>query len=249
MKGSPDGAVIALTTFPTAFGLRNVSPFCLRVEMALKHLGLPFEIVLEHNPAKGPKKKLPFIRSNNEIIDDSELIYLHLDELTGGGLFGELSPSEYGIGCAFTRLVDDHLYWLIVASRWLDDDWFPNVHEGFFKPFPPLVRHLISAVARRQVRKTLDLQGLGRHSLDQQRDFARRDLQALAQVLSNSPYIVGSKLSVFDFSVTSMLSGLLDNEPATWMTTIAQEFPQLKDYAEAIQAEVGVYGRSSPPTT
>ncbi|MDG1065336.1 MAG: glutathione S-transferase family protein [Luminiphilus sp.] len=244
--GSSEETVISLFTFPPTFGLRNVSPFCLRVEMALTHLDIPFEIVLESNPAKGPKNKLPFIISNNEIIDDSELIYLHLDQLTDGQLFEGLSPTDYGIGCAFTRLVDDHLYWLIVASRWLDDDWFPNVYKGFFGAFPPVVRDLISALARRQMRKTLDLQGLGRHSLNQQKAFARRDLQALANVLTDSRYIVGNKLSVFDFSITSMLSGLLDNVPGTWVTAIGQEFPELQHYADRIQAEVGVYGRTKP---
>jgi glutathione S-transferase len=243
---SSEEPAISLFTFPPTFGLRNVSPFCLRVEMALVHLNIPFEIVLESNPAKGPKKKLPFIISNNEVIDDSELIYLHLDQLTGGRLFKELSPADYGVGCAFTRLVDDHLYWLVVASRWLDDDWFPNVYKGFFGAFPPVIRNLISTLARRQMRKTLDLQGLGRHSLNQQKEFARRDLQALASVLTNSRYIVGDKLSVFDFSVTSMLSGLLDNVPSTWMTEIGQEFPELQHYAERIQSEVGVYGRTHP---
>jgi glutathione S-transferase len=244
--GLEEHTIISLYTFPPTFGLRNVSPFCLRIEMALKYLGIPFEVVLEHNPAKGPKNKLPFIKSNHEIIDDSELIYLHLDQLSNGGLYGELSHTELGVGCAFTRLIDDHLYWLIVASRWLDDTWFPNVYDGFFASFPPILRNLISTLARRQMRKTLDLQGLGRHTLDQQKDFARRDLGALVHTLSDSQYIVGNKMSVFDFSVSSMLSGLFDNRPGTWMTTIAEEFPELQYYAERIQSEVGVYGRAQP---
>ena len=35
--------MIGLYTFPEAFGLRNVSPFCLKVEMALHHLGERYE--------------------------------------------------------------------------------------------------------------------------------------------------------------------------------------------------------------
>ena len=71
--------MVFLYTFPPAFGLRNVSPFCLRVEMALNYLNVPFEIVLEHNPGKGPKGKLPYIVDSGKIIGDSELIYHHLD--------------------------------------------------------------------------------------------------------------------------------------------------------------------------
>jgi glutathione S-transferase len=120
------------------------------------------------------------------------------------------------------------------------------MYKGFFDAFPPVIRNLILILGKRQMRKTLDLQGLGRHSLKQQKEFARGDLQALASVLTNSRYIVGDKLSVFEFSITSMLSGLLDNVPSTWMTEIGQEFPELQHYAERIQSEVGVYGRAQP---
>ena len=39
--------MIQLVTFPPAFGLRNVSPFCLKTEMLLTSLQLPFEIIEE----------------------------------------------------------------------------------------------------------------------------------------------------------------------------------------------------------
>ena len=39
--------MIQLETFPPAFGLRNVSPFCLKTEMLLTSLQLPFEIIEE----------------------------------------------------------------------------------------------------------------------------------------------------------------------------------------------------------
>lgn len=238
--------MIELYTFPEAFGLRNVSPFCLRVEMALVQLGLPFHIVLEHNPGKGPKGKLPFIIDDGTTIADSEIIYQHLDRKTGGGLFGGLSAVDRGRGYALTRLVDDHLYWLMVASRWLDDAWFSNVQTGFFDTFPPVLRSVIARMARRQVGQTYSLHGLGRHSMEEQQDFARRDLQALADTLDGGSHVVAGRLTVFDFTVASLLSGLLDNQPATWMSELGRGYPALVDYAEGIQAEVGVYARSYP---
>ncbi len=238
--------MIELYTFPEAFGLRNVSPFCLRVEMALKHLNMPFDITLEHNPGKGPKGKLPFIVDDGQIIADSEIIYQHIDRKSNGGLFGDINAVDRGRGYAFTRLVDDHLYWMMVASRWLDDNWFDNVRKGFFEAFPPVLRTVIGTVARSQVRKTYNLHGLGRHTLDEQRDFARRDLQALVDGLDGGRYIVGDRMTVFDFTVASLLAGMIDNQPATWLSELAGEYPALSEYAEGIQAEVGVYARAQP---
>ena len=235
--------MITLFTFPPAFGLRNVSPFCLKLEMALAHLGLDFEIALESDPRKGPKDKLPFIIHDGVTYDDSELILKHLDEISDGGLYSQLSDAEIGVGTAFIRLADDHLYWIMVASRWLEDDWFPNVKQGFFSNMPPLVGPLVARLARAQMAKTYHLHGMGRHSREQQEWFARRDLQAIAAVVEKEQYIVGQRLTVFDFGVASLLAGMLDNQPATWLTELAQRYPALSEYAERIQAETGVYCR------
>lgn len=235
--------MIKLYTFPEAFGLRNVSPFCLKIEMALAHLGEEFEIVLEADPRKSPKGKLPYIVDNGLTIADSELILEYLDAKSDGKLYGGLSNEERALGMAFTRLIEDHLYWILVASRWVDDAWFGNVREGFFGNLPPFIKPLVSSIARRQVSKTYLLHGLGKHSLDDQAGFARRDFQSLSSALQERAYIAGTRLTVFDFSVASLLSGIYDQKPATWLNSIADEFPELREYAERIQAEVGVYAR------
>lgn len=237
--------MIKLYTFPEAFGLRNVSPFCLKVEMALTYLNDEYEIVEEKDPRKSPKGKLPYIVINGESIADSEIILEHLDQTHGGALYGDLSEDEYARGYAFTRLAEDHLYWLMVASRWLDDDWFPNIENGFFGFVPRLIRPLVSKMARKQVFKTLDLHGLGRHNLEQQRGFARRDLRSLSCAISSHPFIGGERLTAFDFSVASLLSGIYDQQPATWITPIAEEFPNLQAYAERVQDTVGVFARKN----
>lgn len=237
--------MIKLYTFPEAFGLRNVSPFCLKVEMALTYLNDEYEIVEEKDPRKSPKGKLPYIVINGESIADSEIILEHLGQTHGGALYGDLSEDEYARGFAFTRLAEDHLYWLMVASRWLDDDWFPNIENGFFGFVPRLIRPLVSKMARKQVFKTLDLHGLGRHNLEQQRGFARRDLRSLSCAISSHPFIGGERLTAFDFSVASLLSGIYDQQPATWITPIAEEFPNLQAYAERVQDTVGVFARKN----
>jgi glutathione S-transferase len=235
--------MMQLYTFPEAFGLRNVSPFCLKVEMTLTWLEMDFEIVLQSDPRKSPKGKLPYLVAEGEVIADSELILEYLDKRTDGGLYGQLSPSEYAIGMAWTRLAEDHLYWIMVASRWLDDNWFAHVQRGFFGGLPPVIGPVVAKVARKQIRQTYHLQGLGRHNLDEQAGFARRDLEALAGALHGRHYLVGDRLTVFDFGVASLLAGLYDNEPATWLTDIAVHYSSVQDYAERIQAEVGVYAR------
>ena len=110
-----------LHTLPAAFGQRNPSPFCLKVEMALTRLGLEFTNAASLELNKAPKGKMPWLEDDGVIVADSELILEHIDRKTNGALYGDLTPVEVGKGTAFLRLAEDHLYWMIVASRWLDE--------------------------------------------------------------------------------------------------------------------------------
>jgi len=235
--------MIKLYVLPPAFGLRNPGPFALKCEMALLYLKQEFEMIPSGDPRSAPKGKLPYMEDDGTVIADSELILQHLDRKTNGGLYGHLSDEELADGFAFTRLAEEHLYWTVVASRWLDDSWLPNITSGFFGSLPFPMRQLVPALARRQVRQTYYLQGLGRHTLDEQKDFARRDLAAIERKLGDGPYLLGEKLTVFDFGIASLLAGTLDNQPSTWNTALVKEFQPVVDYAERVQAAAGAYSR------
>ena len=235
--------MITLYALPPAFGLRNVSPFCLKTEMILAHLKQPFELVEEPDPRKTPKGKLPYLEVDGEVVADSERILEYLDQKFEGALFDDLTPQEIAIGRAFTRLAEEHLYWMIVASRWLEDDWFPNVVEGFFHIAPWPVRGFVARQAQKEVKKTYHLQGLGRHSKEEQIKFAREDLSALSDQIEAERYITGGRQTVFDFTIASLLVGLMDNEPVTWLSEIAKEYPVLREYVDRIQAEIGVFAK------
>ncbi len=235
---------LTLVTLGGAFGMRNVSPFCLKIEMLLKSLDLPFDIDEQADPRKAPKGKLPYLVADGRTIADSELITQHLDEITQGKVFAGLSARDRAYGVALSRLAEDHLYWIMVASRWLDDAWWPNIVNGFFHIAPAPLRPLVSSLARRQVKQTYHLQGLGRHTLEEQRGFARRDLQALQDAVGGERFLFGATPNVFDFAVASLMAGTYDNKPATWVTELAGEYPQLHAYTERVQEHVGVWGRA-----
>jgi glutathione S-transferase len=238
-----DVTIMELVTLPPAFGMRNVSPFCLKVEMLLASLDIPHTLSEISDPRKAPKGKLPYLLHDEQCIADSELITEYLDQLTDGAVYKGLSPQQKAQGVALTRLAEDHLYWLMVASRWLDDSWWPNVVDGFFGSLPALVRPIASNIARRQVAKTYHLHGLGRHTLEEQEGFARRDLEALDAAVPQAGFLFGEQPNIFDFSVAALMAGAYDNQPVTWVTDMAMPYQNLRAYTERVQEAVGVWGR------
>ncbi len=235
--------MLKLVVLPGAFGVRNISPFCLKCEMLLTSLGLPFELEELANPGKAPKGKLPYLLDGDICIADSELIVEYINDKTDGQVYAGLTREQRAHGLALTRLAEEHLYWTGVASRWLDDDWWPNVVEGFFHIIPAPLRGFGSGMARRQMRKTYHLQGLGRHSLEEQKGFAERDLQALEDSVPAQGFLFGDVPCIFDFAVASLMAGMLDNQPPTWFTELARPHQKLVDYTDRVQAAVGVWGR------
>ncbi len=235
--------MIELVTLPPAFGMRNVSPFCLKTELLLKQLGLPFSMSQIADPRKAPNGKLPYLVVDGRKIPDSELIAEYLDSVTQGKVYAGLSAEQKAKGVALARLAEDHLYWIMVGSRWLDDTWWPNVREGFFGFVPWPIRTLAANSARKQVAKGYDLHGLGRHSLAEQRAFAERDLRALEDSVPDDGFLLGRVPNIFDFTVAGLMAGIYDNQPATWLTVVAQENKRLHAYTERVQEYMGIYGR------
>ncbi len=235
--------MLNLVVLTPAFGLRNVSPFCLKLEMLLTALELPFTLTEEADPRTAPKGKLPYLEADGQKIGDSEIITEYLDQRTGGGVYAGLTPQQKAQGVALARLAEDHLYWLIISSRWIDDSWFPNIPEAFFGTVPKLMRGLVSNMARKQAVRSATGQGLGKHSLSEQQDFARRDLAALEATVPSQGFLFTAAPNIFDFTLASMMAGIYGNQPATWLTKIAQEYPNLEAYTERVQSHVGVFGR------
>ncbi len=235
--------MLELVVLTPAFGLRNPSPFCLKMEMLLVSLGLPFDLTAEADPRKAPKGKLPYLVADGERMGDSDIMTQYLNDITDGAVYAGLTPQQQAHGLALARLVEDHLYWLIITSRWADDARFPHVVEGFFSIAPKLVRGLIANAARKQTLKAAINQGLGKHTLSEQQDFARRDLAALEATVPAAGFLFADKPGIYDFTLASIMAGIYDNQPDTWLTDIARGYPNLQAYTERVQSDVGVFGR------
>ena len=135
--------MITLYTFGPAWGLPDPSPFVTKAIVLLKMSGLPFETDTG-GFRKAPRGKLPYIRDGGEVISDSTLIRLHLEQRHKIDFERGLTPEQRGVAWAAEKLCEDHLYWFIVQARWLDADNFERGPARFFDAVPAPLRPIVS---------------------------------------------------------------------------------------------------------
>lgn len=195
--------MIEIHQFAPGWGL-NASPFCLNVEVYCQLAGLPYQ-TRSTLPFKGPRGKLPFITDGAQRVPDSGNILTYLKKTYGDPLDGKLSEAESACGHFLRRTCEESLYFALVYSRWVDDNFWPETRDAFFATVPTAARRLVAGMARKGVRKSLVGQGYGRHPAEEVYAAGIADINAIAWQLSQHRYAVGDAVTSFDATVYALL--------------------------------------------
>ena len=226
-------APVVVVQFPDIMG-RNLSPFGLKLEAWLKLADIPYTIEPSTNLRKAPKGKLPYIRDEGRIVADTSLIIEHLKATRGIDPDAGLSPREHAEALALQRLFEEHLYFAIVHSRWIDEEGWRTFEAALFDDRPYAVRQLGGLYLRSYVRRMLRLQGLGRHTQREIYAMARADLQAVADYLGERPFFMGEGLTTIDAVAYGFLANILHVSFETELKQTAFDFPNLVAWCEAM---------------
>lgn len=227
---------IKLVQFPRHLGIPNASPFCAKLELWLKLADIPHLIEEQVMPNSAPKKKIPWIMDQGQKIGDSTLIIEHLIKTRNVKLDEGLSPGELAADQATIALLEERIYWHMVYDRWEGGGW-PEISAAFFTSIPTILQPLMRAFAKRMVKKQLWQQGTGRHSADDVYAMASRDLNALAGIVGDGPYVHGDKIRSVDTAVWGTLISLTQVNLDTPMTRAARSHDNLVAYADRITRE------------
>jgi len=192
-------------SFP-AFGLPQASPFLMKTEVQLKMAEVPYRLE-RGNREEGPKKKIPYIVEADHKIGDSTFIRDHIEKTYGIDLDRGLTPDMRARSWAIERMLEDHLYWVIVHDRWMDDANFTKGPANFFNTLPSDIREEARSAARKNVANNLFGHGLGRHSNAEILDLGCRSVKALAALLGNKAYLMGPASSAVDATAFAMIAG------------------------------------------
>lgn len=226
--------MIKITVYPAAFGQPSASPFCVKSLCMLHAAGLAYEIEETADPRKAPKSKLPVIEVDGKIISDSEDIRAHIETAADIDFDENLSDRDRAISRAIIRMVEEHIYFAIVADRWLQDDNWVFVRAEFFKDIPALLRGIITSSIRKQVARQLEGQGIGRHSPAERFDRVRRDIIALRDLLADKPFMLGDRPTAVDYSVAPMLAAAIGTPIEKPMAKFIKATPNLMEYVTRV---------------
>jgi glutathione S-transferase len=201
---------ITLYQFPTAFGLPNASPFCMKVETYLRMAGIAYASRYGMYQLRAPKKKLPYIDDDGRIVADSHLIIDYLKSTYGDRLDAALTAVQRAEGTAILRLLEDSLYWVLLYARWIDELGWPMTRQTFFGALPAPLRWFVPRLARRSLARQLYAQGTGRHQADEIYGIGSADITALSLLLGDKPYFLGEEASSVDAAAYAFLANILD---------------------------------------
>jgi glutathione S-transferase len=226
---------VTLVQFPLVWG-RNVSPFSLKLETWLKLASIPYDVRPSLALHRAPKGKLPYILDGGTPLADSSLIIQHLKRSRGIDPDAGLTAREQAEAVALQRLFEDHLYFAMVYSRWIDAEGFAVVGESFFAGLPMAARPIARAVVRRRVRRMLHFQGLGRHQPSEIYDMGAEDLHAIAGYLGDKPFFLGERLTSIDAVAFGSLANILLVPIESELKRAALGYPNLVTWVESMEA-------------
>ena len=229
--------MITLYTFGPFFGLPDASPFVMKGEMLLKLAKLEYQASTQGihcarrkascrtSMTTAPSSPTP--RSSGCISSRS----------TASISIARLSARERGIAWATEKMLEDHLYWVLVYWRWMKDDNFAKGPANFFKRAPAFIRPLIIWKVRGNVRRNLHAHGIGRHNEAEMTAMSDRAFEALSQLLGDNTYLMGSQLCGADATAFAFIAGSLCPLFESPAHAKARALPNLIAYRDRMMAE------------
>lgn len=229
--------MIKLYQFARTWGIPNLSQFCVKLETYLRMTKLPYQII-ETLPLKAPRGKLPYIEVDGHKLADSRLIVNYLKTAYGVTLDDHLTLEEQGIAKAYQRLLEEHLYWIGMVSRWnySEENWQTN-KQAIFGVLPPVIRDLAASLYRRRINSQITGHGAGRLTHEELFELGKEDIDSLADFLAGKPYFMGDQPTSLDASAYGILVNTLGCPIKSPLKDHALSHKNLLNYCRRMQAE------------
>jgi len=231
--------MITLYKFGPAFGLRETGPFVLKTMAYMKLAGIPFEDIVQGDPRKAPKKKIPYISDDGEEIGDSTLIIKHLKAKFGDPLAEGFSAEQLASGHALKVMLEERTYWAgMIYPRWVKTDHHKLIADTFFGEIPGFLRMPIFRLVAKGVAKGAMGHGIGRHTDKEIFDMGVDDIKAVEALLGKKKFMHGAKPAEVDATVFAFLYGMQADVFPTPIQAYIKGSKALMSYLERMESKI-----------
>ncbi|XP_026998492.2 failed axon connections homolog [Tachysurus fulvidraco] len=208
----------------------SLYPLCLKIETYLRMVDLPYQTHFDGRlSAQG---KMPWIEYNHERVSGMEFIIEFLEKKLGVSLNKGLSAKEEAIAHTITKMVDEHLHWMIAYCQWVE-----NVDETrHMLGMCELLQWSVCELNGSLVKREMYCHGTGRFNTHLIHTLLEKDLRTLSTLLGDKKYIMGSKVSSVDAAVFGHLAQVMWTLPGSGPEQLLKgELPNLVHYCERIR--------------
>lgn len=213
----------------------NYSPFCTKVEVFLKLNNIEFVHTEFNGPLKKfPKQKLPVIKDSSHTIPDSSLILDYLSKKYELSIDDHLTEEQKSIGTAYQSLLEEHLYWAIVAERWLVESNWKIMREKVTQGIPKPMNILVGKIVRNITTKNLMGHGFGRFDENERFEIAKKLIKNLSHFLGDKSFALGDKVSSYDATFYATISNLIYADMSPRLSEEAQKYSNFSAYCERV---------------
>ena len=225
---------IAVHALPALWGSPSPSPFAIKLLTWLRMVELPYELVPLRRPPASPTGKIPYVvLPDGRRLHDSGLVIEALACEHDLDLDADRPASERAIAHAVRRMLEEHLYFIGLADRFIGEGW-AHTAAGYFGHLPIGPRWIVPGVVRRRALRNLHGQGMGRHPRSVRLALAQADLAALAQLVGDHEHLF-STASTVDATLVGFLWAFSANPFPSVVGSALAEHPSLVAYLDRMR--------------
>ncbi|HET7062067.1 MAG TPA: glutathione S-transferase family protein [Nitrosospira sp.] len=228
--------MLTLYQFERTWGIPNLSHFCCKTETYLRMAGIEYAIKTTL-PLAAPKGKLPYIEDGDLKLADSRFIIEHL-KTRYRDLDVELTPAEAALSLGMQRLIEEHLFWATMYSRWhyTDSNWQVN-KKAIFSVLPPVINNLAALFYRYRIKQQIYGHGMGRHKPEEVFELGMKDLDALSACLGDKHYFLGEHPTTLDASAFGFLINTIGCPIESPLKDYGLAKRNLRNYVDRVKAK------------
>lgn len=229
-----------------AFGLTSINPRCMVVEGFLRVANIAHQVIIDDTSEANLDYSMPAIRDNGISISGSDNILHYLQSKLDFSMDGHLSQQQQTLHHCARRMLNEHLHWVLIYSRWAEDDCNKALVKHLFADIPPPLSGIKAKKLRKYYMQQLEAQGFGKSDANLVYQQAEKDIDTLATILSDRNWFGGDFVSQLDLYAQAYLTQIMITELATPLQRLLQKHDNLLAYQ--IRAKAAIFPEDAKKT-